>query len=64
MSKYHENQSITPPRVGGDLAHGRSAGLDIVRCVAILFVIAGHFFINTPAHDAKFEGVSMFIQGM
>ncbi len=32
--------------------------------MAILFVIAGHFFINTPAHDAIFKGLSMFLQGM
>lgn len=27
-------------------------------------MIAGHFFINTPAHSAIFEGPSMFLQGM
>lgn len=42
----------------------RSAGLDIARVLAILFVIAGHFFLNTPAHDAIFQGPSMFLQGM
>lgn len=42
----------------------RQSGLDIVRVFAILFVIAGHFFINTPAKTAIFEGPSMFIQGM
>lgn len=42
----------------------RESGLDLVRVLAILFVIAGHFFINTPAHTAIFEGPSMFIQGM
>lgn len=42
----------------------RSSGLDLVRTIAILFVIAGHFFINTPAHSAIFEGPSMFLQGM
>ena len=35
-----------------------------MRCVAILFVIASHFFINTPAHEAVFSGCSMFLQGM
>jgi len=39
-------------------------GLDIVRCVAILFVIAGHFFLNTPFRDAMFSGPSMFLQGV
>lgn len=42
----------------------RSAELDLIRTLAILFVIAGHFFINTPAHAAIFEGTSMFLQGM
>lgn len=50
---------VTPPHL-----KQRSAGLDIVRVLAILFVIAGHFFLNTPAHDAIFQGPSMFLQGM
>lgn len=48
---------FTPPRK-------RSTGLDLVRTIAILFVIAGHFFINTPAHTAIYGGMSMFLQGM
>lgn len=52
-------ETFTPPHL-----KQRSAGLDIARCLAILFVIAGHFFINTPAHDAIFQGPSMFLQGM
>jgi len=60
------NQIITPPYSpqAAGCQRQRSAGLDIVRCVAILFVIASHFFLNTPAHDAVFAGPSMFIQGM
>lgn len=42
----------------------RNSGLDLARVLAIFFVIAGHFFINTPAHTAIFEGPSMFLQGM
>lgn len=42
----------------------RNSGLDLVRCFAVLFVISSHFFINTPARDAIFEGPSMFLQGM
>lgn len=42
----------------------RSIGLDIIRFLAILFVIAGHFFINTPGVHAIFEGPSMFLQSM
>lgn len=53
-------QQITPPNPG----KRRVAGLDLVRCGAILFVIAGHFFINTPFSNAIFGGSSMFIQGM
>lgn len=52
MSKH-----ITPPRK-------RSVGLDAVRFTAILFVIAGHFFLNTDARSATFTGTSMFLQGM
>lgn len=55
------NQHFTPPL---KTSTGRSVGLDLVRITAILFVIAGHFFLNTPAHDAIFKGTSMFIQGM
>lgn len=50
---------ISPPKT-----KTRNTGLDLVRVTAILFVIAGHFFINTPAHTAIFEGPSMFLQGM
>lgn len=42
----------------------RSAGLDIVRSIAILFVIAGHFFMNTGAHDTVFTGLWIFPQGI
>lgn len=34
-----------------------------MRSLAILFVIAGHFALNTPFRQTVFEGVSMFIQG-
>lgn len=54
------NKQITPP----DCVAKRSSGLDIVRVTAILFVISGHFFLNTHAHSALFGGTSMFIQGM
>lgn len=42
----------------------RSVGLDLIRCIAILFVIASHFFLNTPGLSVRFEGPSLFIQGM
>ena len=48
----------TPPRTSQ-----RLAGLDLVRSCAILFVIAGHFFMYTKFQQAEFSGISMFIQG-
>lgn len=44
----------------------RLAGLDIVRCFASLFTIAGHFFaLNTPFRVTIFDGsFSMFVQAM
>ena len=41
----------------------RLTGLDLIRSCAILFVIAGHFSLNTGFQQAIFEGPSMFIQG-
>lgn len=42
----------------------RLIGPDIARSVAIIAVIAGHFFtVNTPYNDSPFEGASMFFQG-
>ena len=41
----------------------RILGLDIVRSLAILFVIAGHFTaVNTPFGSSEFGGFSMFFQ--
>lgn len=58
-------QQITPPDSHTKKSNNqRIIGLDIIRVMAILFVIAGHFFLNTPSHDAIFEGPSMFLQGM
>ena len=49
---------------GQKSCQSRVVGLDFVRSVAILFVIAGHFIsINTPFRQTVFEGVSMFLQG-
>lgn len=42
----------------------RSAGLDVVRCTAILFVIAGHFFLNTHAQGIVYNSFWIFPQGM
>lgn len=40
----------------------RNNGLDIIRSSAILFVMAGHFFMNTAFKSTIFAGVSMFTQ--
>ena len=42
----------------------RICGLDLIRVVAIFFVISLHFFDwNTPYRSAIFSGMSLFIQG-
>lgn len=48
----------------GGVKQNRSAGLDIVRCVAILFVIGSHFFLNTNAQATVFTGLWIVPQGM
>ncbi len=41
----------------------RICGLDLIRVVAIFFVIAGHFFVvHTPFMGLPFNGISMFVQ--
>ncbi len=41
----------------------RIIGLDLLRSCAILFVIAGHFFVlKTPFKSTIFDGFSMFLQ--
>lgn len=41
----------------------RILGLDIIRSLAILFVIAGHFFVlHTPFRSTNFGGFSLFVQ--
>lgn len=48
---------------GQQLSQNRIIGLDLIRSFAILFVIAGHFFVlNTPYRNTILSGVSMFIQ--
>ena len=43
----------------------RISGLDLIRVVAISFVIAGHFlFVNTSYMKTPMHGVSMFLQNM
>lgn len=48
-----------------DNTHKRICGLDLIRVIAIFFVIAGLFFsLNTDYRNVPFQGVSLFIQGM
>ena len=50
---------------GQKSCQNRIIGLDLVRSCAILFVIAGHFFVlNTPFKNTDFGGFSMFLQAM
>lgn len=41
----------------------RNFGLDVVRSIACLAVIASHFFLHTKFTTEPFVGVSMFLQG-
>ncbi len=46
-------------------ARPRVVGLDLVRSLAILFVIAGHFFtLNTPFRDTIFGGGNLIAQSV
>lgn len=42
----------------------RVPGLDLLRALAIFFVIAGHFSLNTDFSKAIFEGSSMWLQAI
>ncbi len=57
-------EPITPHEYRIEASRQRSCGLDVVRCCAILFVVAGHFFLNTPFNNTPFSSGSMFILGM
>ena len=50
--------SQKPNRVEQKSCQNRAVGLDLVRTLAILFVISGHFIsLNTPFRQTIFEGV-------
>ncbi len=49
---------------GGKLSPIRVIGLDLIRSCAILFVISGHFHLNTPFQATEFSGFSMFVQAI
>ncbi len=42
----------------------RSAGLDIIRTLAIVFVVGSHFFLHTSFNGAVFSGGEMFFLGV
>lgn len=56
--------TINNSEIKGGLSE-RICGLDLIRVVAIFFVIAVHFFsLNTDYRNVPFQGVSLFFQGM
>ena len=63
--KSNDTKKIDTIRGGGqNLCQTRNVGLDIIRSFAILFVIAGHFLMNTSFNSSIFEGGSLFIQAV
>lgn len=62
-------QYITPPDTNSvnsnaGFSKERSVGLDIIRTLAILFVIGSHFFLHTKFNSMTFVGIDMFTLGM
>lgn len=61
---------ITPPElkfipnVDTTAKRDRSSGLDIVRTIACISVIASHYFLFTNFKTYEFSGLSMYLQGM
>ena len=56
--------TINNPEIKGTTQQ-RICGLDLIRVVAIFFVIAGHFFIcNTSYSNAPIQSFSIFVQRM
>lgn len=45
-------------------AKSRSSGIDLIKTIAIIFVIAVHFFLNTEFYTVPFQGINMFGQGL
>ena len=63
--KSNDTKKIDTIRGGGqNLCQTRNVGLDIIRSFAILFVIAGHFLMNTSFNSSIFEGGALFIQAV
>ena len=64
MNNENENTNLCNFEGGVQKAcQTRILGLDVIRSLAILFVIAGHFFVlHTPFGSTNFEGLSLFLQ--
>ena len=58
-----DNASLTTAAPQGAPAR-RSAGLDIVRTMAIFLVIGGHFFLNSPFNATPLQGPEMYLLAM
>ena len=39
----------------------RNPAMDIVRCIALFFVVAVHFFLNTGYYEEIIQGPSLFV---
>lgn len=63
MNQAVDFEQLREPNWKQKSCQNRIIGLDLVRCFAIFFVIAGHFALNTPFRQTIFEGASMFLQG-
>ncbi len=55
---------LYPPQSVNSAKNSRSAGLDIVRTIACLTVIASHYFLYSHFKDSSFDTPSMFFQGV
>ena len=45
-------------------AMGFKSGLDVIRVIAISFVVAAHFFLNSDFKSTPFDGCSILVQGV
>ena len=54
--KSNDTKKVDTIRGGQNPCQTRNVGLDIIRSFAILFVIAGHFLMNTSFNSSIFEG--------
>lgn len=42
--------------------NGRSAGIDIIKAMAVLFVLCVHFSLNTNYYNTPIADANMFVQ--